>query len=52
MVETAGAEEMTLPEHMQRELDALGVRMPAKKPEPRKPPPDAGWSLRGEECPH
>jgi len=44
-----------IPDHLHRELDALGVRMPTRfvpKPEPRKPPPDAGWSLRGEECSH
>jgi len=44
-----------MPDYMMRKLDAMGVRSP-EKPLPvedrREYPSDAGWSLRGEECPH
>jgi hypothetical protein len=41
-----------LPDHMHRELDALGVRMPPRAaPEKREEPPVDQWWKRGEGCP-
>jgi hypothetical protein len=41
-----------IPDHLHRELDALGVRMPTRfVPRREHPPVDAFWK-RGEECPH
>jgi len=41
-----------IPDHMHRELDALGVRMPPRVVAPREHPPIDQWWKRGEECPH
>jgi len=42
-----------IPDHLHRELDALGVRMPTRFIPKRKPtPPVDQWWKRNEECPH
>jgi hypothetical protein len=42
-----------IPDHLHRELDALGVRMPPRAaPRPKMPPPVDPWWKRNEECPH